>query len=456
MRCSLRLFFGLVVAVALAAPVRAQAPVEHSERPVFPCWLPAPEAGQAGHAAHEALPVPDALSRGAGQAAAEFVVTYDGFPSQARAAFQAAVDVWAQHVTSAVPIRIDASWTALATNLLGSAGPFLVRNFPEAPVTGTWYPNPLADAIAGRDINPGGADIEANFNSDFDRWYLGTDGNVPVNQVELFTVVLHELGHGLGFIGSASVEIENGTGTFGLPQASGIPFIYDRFTEDRQGRALLDQAVYPRPSTALGNVLQDAVFFGGGTVEAAYGAPAPLWAPATWNAGSSYSHFDELVYPPDSADGLMTPLIAPGERKRSPGPLLCASLQDIGWTLAQACADLIPDGPPPPPPPPPSTEVFTLQPAGCSQNGTCQADTIVPTSAGDRATFELTVTDEQSVEALLFDTRGRRVATVSLGTVEAGATALIQVETGRLATGLYLLRVVGDNFEATRKVVRLR
>src|SRR5690606_40574482 len=80
---------------------------------------------------------------------------------------------------------------------------------------------------------------------------------------------------------------------------------------------------------------------GGSAVEAVDGGPAPLYAPASWNQGSSYSHFDETAFPPTVADGLMTPLIAPGEKKESPGPLLCAALQDLGWALAPACDALI-------------------------------------------------------------------------------------------------------------------
>ena len=46
----------------------------------------------------------------------------------------------------------------------------------------------------------GHRDIVANFNSSFE-WYLGTDGNAGTSY-DLMTVVLHELAHGLGFIGS--------------------------------------------------------------------------------------------------------------------------------------------------------------------------------------------------------------------------------------------------------------
>ena len=49
-------------------------------------------------------------------------------------------------------------------------------------------------------------------------WYYGTDGNPPPAQHDLMTVVLHEIGHGLNFAGTA--EYSEGQGSVGI---SGIP-----------------------------------------------------------------------------------------------------------------------------------------------------------------------------------------------------------------------------------------
>ena len=60
-------------------------------------------------------------------------------------------------------------------------------------------------------------DIAATFNSDIDNnnnclnntnWYYGIDGNKPSNSFGLLTVVLHEIGHGLGF--QTFVDISTG------------------------------------------------------------------------------------------------------------------------------------------------------------------------------------------------------------------------------------------------------
>ena len=418
--------------------------VERTAIAVFPCELAADEVPPASYSGLRIMPPRSANAK---RAAAVFEVTYNGFPADARAAFQAAVDLWSERITSPVPIRINANWSALGTNILGSAGPFLVRDFDDAPSPGTWYPSALANAFAGRDLSPDGPDIEATFNSDFGRWYLGTDGNPPPGDYDLTTVVLHELTHGLGFIGAFTVRSGRGE----LPQTnnlSGLPFAYDRFAEDVQGRSLLDTQVYPRPSMALGDVLQDAVFLGGQSVEAAANGHAPLYAPPSWNEGSSYSHFDEpapvgpVALPVEATfrvgedNALMTPFIAVGEVIRDPGPLACAALRDIGWALAPACADLLPEGPPLP-------DVFALD-----LNG--------PNPFAASTSVQLQVETPQRVQAWLFDATGRRLATLLDATIAEGVPRVFDVSGEHLASGVYFVHVVGEVFSTTMSLTHMR
>jgi hypothetical protein len=253
-------------------------------------------------------------------------VIYTGFTPQAQAAFQHAVDVWAEQITSPVPIRIEAQFTALGSGILGSAGPVtLVRNATGLPPN-TWYPIALANKIAGVDLQPAANDIRASFSNSFS-WYYGTDGNAPSGTYDFVSVVMHELGHGLGFIGSASVSA--GSGSWG---SGGQPFVYDRFTENGSDQAIIS---FASPSAVLGTQLtSNNLYFDGPSTRLANGGnPARIYAPASWQGGSSYSHFDESTFPAGNPNSLMTPQIASREAIHDPGPVGRGLLEDMGWTV---------------------------------------------------------------------------------------------------------------------------
>ncbi len=142
-------------------------------------------------------------------ATSQIEVDYVGYPPEARAAFQRAVDIWKTIIVSPVPIRIKAFWQPLRTDensiVLGSAGPTDLIFTPDGTQKAdTYYPIALAEKVARRQFNhPDSADIIARFNSE-NTWYLGLDARPTAGQSDLVSVVLHELGHGLGFTGGGA------------------------------------------------------------------------------------------------------------------------------------------------------------------------------------------------------------------------------------------------------------
>jgi uncharacterized repeat protein (TIGR01451 family) len=262
---------------------------------------------------------------------ATIIVNYQGtWTPQAQAAFQHAVDIWASIIQSSVPIMIEAEWTALPSGVLGGAGPAdYARNFPAAPQSNTWYPIALANALAGSDLSPSYPDVDAVFNSNFSDWYFGTDGNPPSGRYDFTSVVLHEIGHGLGFSGTA--DVSGNLGSWGSGTSS--PDIFDRFPENAVGQTLFD---FPNYSAALADQLTGGgggLFFDGPNAVAGNGgAPPKLYAPYPWENGSSYAHLDENTFD-NTPHALMTPSIGSGEALHNPGAVTLGIFQDLGWPL---------------------------------------------------------------------------------------------------------------------------
>jgi hypothetical protein len=240
------------------------------------------------------------LDEVSGPFTAQINVTYTGFPSAARNAFQKAVDTWARVIHSSVPIEVAADWADLTAaygdeRILGAAGPSqYVSGFADQPATGVYYPVALANAISGKDLlpsnfcslqntgTPTGAEIQATFNSNPGMsWYYGSGngGAVPDDEVDLESVVLHELGHGFGFAGTfdginPTTYVDDNRGYFGLSGDGKQPTVFDTFVSDKNG-VKLGTAPLTNASTQLGAVLRGGSVNGakwdGAAGKAAYG-----------------------------------------------------------------------------------------------------------------------------------------------------------------------------------------
>ena len=158
------------------------------------------------------------------------------------------------------------------------------------------------------------------------------------------TVVLHEVGHGLGFVGGFSSQSGIGRLTFSLP------FVYDRFAVSGEGDALLNIA---QPSVELhAQLTSNNTFVNGPNGIAGNGGQHPklethhftnffgVTSDNGWRAGSSYSHVDDVEYT-GTANGLMTWALNTNEVYTDPGPILKGIFEDFGWTIATT------GGPPP-------------------------------------------------------------------------------------------------------------
>ena len=273
-----------------------------------------------------------------------------GWPSETLQAFQHAMDIWSVHLNTPVPIRIEAFWTELEDRTLGSAGPTRIVQLPGVGEPGTWYTIAQLSAMSGRilreEIEGVEYDIRINMNCSFGDWYFGTDANPPDDTIDLTTVVLHEIGHGIGFFGSMSVAEGSTIGEWGTGSST-LPFIYDRFAIDGADTFLLNESVYPNPSTQLFDALtgrRGGVFFEGenalASIEDAPVTQAKLYTPEEFSSGSSYSHVDQETFTL-TPNALMRPRIDRALAIHSPGPLFCGILNDMEWPLGAGCLSFL-------------------------------------------------------------------------------------------------------------------
>jgi hypothetical protein len=274
------------------------------------------------------------------------------WPQDARNAIERAFEIWSTHISSDVPIAIEANWIALAENTLGSAGPTNIVQFDpgEAEQVGgqpnTWYTIAQASAMTGEDLVSQfniNYDVVMNINCQWNSWYFGTDANPPIGQIDLVSVVVHEIGHGIGFLGSMSANNDTQEGSYGFGD-SNSPIIFDRFTEDGSGTGLLNASQFPNPSNTLYQALTGqlgGVFFDGTNANLVNeGSRVRLYAPSEWNGGSSYSHLDQITFT-GTENALMRPRIPSAFAIHSPGPVFCGMLGDWGWPLGTDCQAFI-------------------------------------------------------------------------------------------------------------------
>jgi len=265
---------------------------------------------------------PRAESVEVGPPRSKWNIEFIGVPEDAKAAFKYAVDIWASYFESTVPIEIEAHWEPSNINgVLGSARPGDYFNaFDGAPDSDLWYPSILADRLAKKDLAPGKPDIVLRFNSNA-LWHTSIDGMPGRFSYDLSSTVLHEIGHGLGFLSNAEYDKFFGTGYLIQPTP------YDAYVQLSDGRLFTD---FCARSVELGKAMTSPLFWAGSqATDANSGVKPKLYSPKPYEEGSSITHLDEATFASSGTNSTMTPVLDSGEVFRTPGNIALAMIEDM-------------------------------------------------------------------------------------------------------------------------------
>ncbi|MFM8694189.1 MAG: fibronectin, partial [Actinomycetota bacterium] len=119
-------------------------------------------------------------------------------------------------------------------------------------------------------------------------WHTATDGRPGRFSYDLSSTVLHEIGHGLGFLSNAEYDKFFGTGYLVQPTP------YDAYVQLSDGRLFTD---FCARSVELGKAMTSPLFWAGSQATAANkGVKPKLYSPKPYEEGSSITHLDEALF----------------------------------------------------------------------------------------------------------------------------------------------------------------
>ena len=263
---------------------------------------------------------------------------------------QATLELAAEYISSVlhesggvVDVNIS-TFNDSGTSTLASAGPTLIGTPDEGVINnGSAFEHILDGAIDPSVAGPTDFPdmrVRVNIANSFTLAGRATSSG----EFDLLSILIHEITHGLGFLrgisfaegpgeacdAAANEPRPDGTGVWGtspdnystlgmlLNTGNGGNFISDSFTFVGQ--------------TSFFTGGDNGVIFTGANANAVFGSVPPIYAPSTFECGSSLSHWALNIVPGESA--VMEPSFSPQELARQYQDFEIAALVDIGYPNA--------------------------------------------------------------------------------------------------------------------------
>ena len=245
-----------------------------------------------------------------------FVPVYVGGDSTQQTATTSALNSLAAYFADNITLRVQVTIGDLgnSTTLGSSSASFSLTS-------GFYNPTPLYNLKTGTDLAGASVSITISMNTNAGiNWGYGT-GAPGASNYSWQTVVLHEVVHSMGFYDG----IANNTGAL----ANAGYTIFDSFTVRNTGNVAFTS--YTTDAQRLAAVTSNDLYWDGAFGKAANGGSrVQLYAPATFEDGSTYSHVDPSQ---TGIGGALFPALPANTFFAGPTAVELGIMKDIGWSV---------------------------------------------------------------------------------------------------------------------------
>lgn len=251
-------------------------------------------------------------------------------PQNVRNIVNRATEIWSTFLIGVnVPITMKVNWVSESGNVLASAGPSFVYYYTPK---GMYYPPSVLSQMIGDPVSsdPDYKDIVVNMNGQFYAWHYDIEQPPPSGKYDMLSTALHEIAHGLGFVGFISTASSYPLNSY---------YVFDRYVYTSAGVPVVS------PGKNMYQTLKDKKlnFWTSNNHQSGFVSENNpiLYNPTTFAHGSSVYHLDETIYsslPNGGGDALMTPMLNSAERILQVGNPSLNILETLGWEVRN-CSD---------------------------------------------------------------------------------------------------------------------